>query len=452
MINYKTRGLKRDPTIPKRERLVTRNEPYWRSRSRDLLQTCDNVFHQQMWSRAPTCNDALAWRDSYSATGTYTTGELYRMTDMVIPNYAARSAAGEVFMNPMTATYCQVGAPSGHLHQVTQIASACIGAQSYNQSWKWLSGIKMRDWVGYPYDLTSKVIKLPASVISADEERRLRAEVSTCARAKRGQGGSGILETLAEAEQVLGTPASILNALGKKIFLKGKGFKTLNAIEGMSALDLINSFGVQPLISDLQDFWAGLQAEVGTKRETSRCHGSTQGSSVSSSYVVFDSVTYELRTTLIQALTIRATLLDELEATLMYNTGFSWGALSNLPWELLHYSFVADYFLNIGQWLAGLKVSAALNTLGSCTTLKNEYTRVVDVVGATPGTGWRIDFPAAGTIRDFWRVFTREVGVDSPSLVVRHDFKLGNIGRAADISSLIGQNLRKLFASLPRVR
>jgi hypothetical protein len=136
--------------------------------------------------------------------------------------------------------------------------------------------------------------------------------------------------------------------------------------------------------------------------------------------------------------------LDEVDLSFLGNLGFPLKGLITLPWELQSYSFVADWFANIGDYIGSLAPSVGYNMLGSCMVehrvTVNTYTSTG--VNKTNGT-WTLDAPITGTFSIVREETTRRP-LAARGLVIKNDFKLDEFTRSADAFALLASRFTKV--------
>jgi hypothetical protein len=135
--------------------------------------------------------------------------------------------------------------------------------------------------------------------------------------------------------------------------------------------------------------------------------------------------------------------LDEYDLTLADQLGLDFKSLVTLPWELIPYSFVVDWFLNIGDFIGSLTPSPGYTQLGSCFVVEREQTTSYTALGTeVPSLSYDVLRPVSGTVYRYRKSKNRYRMGDSGSIVIKNDFKLTNLIRALDAVALLQQKLR----------
>jgi len=118
--------------------------------------------------------------------------------------------------------------------------------------------------------------------------------------------------------------------------------------------------------------------------------------------------------------------------------------LLTLPWELIPYSFVVDWFVNIGDFIGAMSPSLGWTQLGSCHVLKREKVLQLAPLQTTPGSAVEaILKPATGSYKLTQTSVSRQAGLSAPGLVVKSDFRFSNLTRCLDAYSLLAQQVIK---------
>jgi hypothetical protein len=403
--------------------------------------------------------DSSLWHDctgNWAVTNTtvHTTmvGDVESMTDYVIPRFRARVRKGEVFFSPMTYTRVRSlpevgtgrhvrykantitcsGVPRKREHKNTSFAAVlCLSAYNYTGSYN-----------GDPVPVMECFT--PAEVAA------MQSEVSTKVMANRGLSDSNLFESMAEANKLGGLLTGPLQNL--KHFLDQRSVKALAM--GSAAAWLTYRYGLKPLLNDIESVLKGLKKPVGKQRKTTRASLSQERTDVQ----VKPSLDWGGHKSNIQLVTLdqvklRAMSLDEYVADLASNIGFTGKGLLGLPWELIPFSFVADWFINVGDFLYAYLPAFGYKQLGSClvTTRYRSSTYTALDAFALPGGAFDLVSAPTGTISGSVLTKTRSQLCD-PKLAPKVDFKLSNATRLADAISLllvVGATATRMFGGAP---
>ena len=111
---------------------------------------------------------------------------------------------------------------------------------------------------------------------------------------------------------------------------------------------------------------------------------------------------------------------------------------ASLAWEIVPFSFVADWFVNVGDWLQGFSDFAGMTLQNAYTSADiwtfKSYTKVVHP--------WNTNVWYTGYCDGKYRTLNRTVGLTGPVLAVR-PLKLPSMTRVATAWSLVSQMFSK---------
>lgn len=140
-------------------------------------------------------------------------------------------------------------------------------------------------------------------------------------------------------------------------------------------------------------------------------------------------------------LMLRAMSLDEMMITRAHELGFSFKGLVTTPYELVSYSFVADWFANFGDYLGSFVPDVGFHNLGSCLTSSRDVVNTWEAASAVAVGNYTLD-RAPNAFMTHERKSKERTGLLSPRLVVKSDFRFGKATRVADAFTLLSQKMR----------
>lgn len=361
------------------------------------------------------------------------------MTDSVIPNYKVRSAKGEVFFSPMQSTKQTFAATSSDSVVLEKEVEYTFlkGSMSGSTTFGILFEIPWStcESFGIDSDLITEIKNravLPGSVNSAAAINDSHARMS--------EGDMSLLISLGEGHKTakhlastVSRLAALLRALKKGNFSKlaPKTFKRWReAKPGQTSptLDFISDawlearFAWRPLIIDAQKAIEYAQGERLPRRTYRGSDASTEAEQGDFTYTN-SGYTYEVSYTHIQNSTARAGVMTELSSN---SSGISRDlGLTNfggLIWELIPYSFVAGWFLNVSGIIAAMNPVPGSAILGSWLTERKDasLTGVVSITSPR-GVVKNIDFQYSITTQD------RTIGTQPTLLTIDVDFNASNL-------------------------
>lgn len=351
------------------------------------------------------------------------------MHDIVVPDFHRKRRSGQIIMNPMFSEKITATSTGGNGIKIkNKTQSLCAGTYR-NHIYEKNGDHFARSMLGsnsYPQFL---------SVLTPEEIEDACVEASTCVMNKRGRSDSNLWETAAELHKT----GRLLQNLGKR----SKDLITKNSAIYDEWLSY--RYGLLPIIRDTEAVLNGIKKSTGRIRKTSRCGASlskTQNDSFSENV---DTVTNSWTRSTTDSLVVRAMSIDEYTANVVNNIGFTTKGLLTLPWELIPYSFVADWFLNVGDFIGALAPAPGYVQLGSCLVWKRTSKTVYTATGTVEQSGTHtVERPWSGSVTTTHEQTSRE-SLRSASIVVKSNFGLTNLTRAADLYSLVGQKIYQKF-------
>jgi hypothetical protein len=209
-------------------------------------------------------------------------------------------------------------------------------------------------------------------------------------------------------------------------------------------------YGIKPLVNSISSIAQGLKKPIGKRRITTRSSVTLNGfEDFTSSTVNVGSVwRMKWRSESSDTVLIRGMSLDEADIDVYFNVGLSAKGLITVPWELVRYSFVLDWFVNVGDFLNGIAPSPGFNQLGSSLSTKRTISTTYSIASVIipPETGYTIQQRPDAS----WNVtsISRDRGpLNSPGVVVRADFGFKNIPRVLSALALGYQQFNNLWGT-----
>jgi hypothetical protein len=363
------------------------------------------------------------------------------MDDVVTPRFFSRKREGKVTFNPMTKVrrFSEVvDGGQGAWYRAIAISCPATGAhfevEHVDNAFGWyLNPI-------YPTPITIPTV----TIIPEKEVSDLITEVCTKCAAERGKADNNLFESVAEYKQTLRMFLKPQNSLFKFFNKNGKKMSKLSPENAWLAY----RYGLKPFIKDVSGIIEGLSKTTGLKRVTTRAKGEISRQESINTVSTRGVTTVTINNQTIDTVRVRAMSLDEYVATTASNIGFTAKGLITVPWELVPYSFVADWFVNVGDYLNALAPAPGYNQLGSCYTVERITSNIYTPVSTTivSGSGYENPplRPVSGTLRSVLETKTRSALV-TPGLIVKNNFKLTDAVRAADAIALLKQQADRIF-------
>jgi len=367
------------------------------------------------------------------------------MTDVLVPNFRKRKAAGEVFFNPMTRTTEQVEFNDGIGPTLKYTATASCGSPVLYREvyWDSISAALWSSSVGGE-PLT---FKPPLEfILSSSEMASAQTEASTAAWSQQGRGGAqGTFENIAEYKQSLESIRQIYHAGNKHVGDFLSSFPKNSRKIRPADCYLLYRYGIKPLVQDTVELLDQLTKSVGKQRITSRGYANLRKSGATSAVSTeygWCNVNVTKQTS--DSYELRAMILDEVVVDQMFRAGLTGKNLLTLPWELIPYSFVADWFVNLGDIIGAAVPVVGNNTLGSALVATRTVKTVTSAVpnGTVGAPGYTVLNHGSGSAT---RTVTSKVrgGLMPPGIVVRADFGFDRDTRVADAVALLAQKFQR---------
>lgn len=301
----------------------------------------------------------------------------------------------------------------------------------------------------------------PPTQVSTGELENTIDEASTRCQSERGRPPENYWETIAERKQTYALLASYLETA--KQITKGMYLDVLNrrrdapfrkfakaanlVTAGAAGAWLITRYGLLPLIKDIQSLRTQLSKSLDqAERHTARGKAVTGRSVITSLTQNLGHVTQVGSIISTDEVFVRAMSLDEWRLTLADHFGLGTKDLVTLPLDLLTLSFVADWFVNLGDFVGAIVPLPGVNQLGSCIVV-NRVTSLTCTVGDYSPSGIASIVSKASLSKTGVHTETiRFPGLRAPTFVKLNRSKIdpgldSNVMRIVDASALVAQRL-----------
>jgi hypothetical protein len=148
-----------------------------------------------------------------------------------------------------------------------------------------------------------------------------------------------------------------------------------NAIKGIANQQLLIVFGILPAIKDIEDILKALQSQR-PPRQTARGMATATGSITWSRPYNDGQVSSTISGTGSRTVIVKAGCLYEHEFDLgVSKFGLSISQIPSAAWELVSYSFVVDWFVNVGKYIAAITPTIGTKRLAEWYTIRDITTR-----------------------------------------------------------------------------
>lgn len=359
--------------------------PYPRTRSTELSRTSESwhrIFYDWPGNYCPDPNKySLVWQQ----TGSFENFETKVMDDVVTPSYKYMQKTGQIVNSPMTSVYTKSQKQVGNLHMDSRYyVTACSPPKQLIQGgiytgtvpsdfleW-YVSGI---GWASIPNIDIQDFIDIAVTQMWANADHSKAAALATLGEAR---------ETIHSMVSIFGRLIKVLIAIKKldATYL----FKQFSPKE-LAARYMELRYALRPLYYDAKQIIdAANHRKLDYDRFTFRGRASTNGvNNLSGVYNdSYGSLTihyhYTGQTT--RTIEVRSGLLTHVDEPSLLNL---WGfdSVAETMWELLPFSFIIDWFFNIGQTIASWTPEAGLKPLASWYTLVDTVYKTSTISGMT---------------------------------------------------------------------
>jgi len=386
------------------------------------------------WKYPAAIHTAYNGAGNATTTNVFANGQLEYMSDFVSKGFNKAQERGEVIMNPMTR---DIRAKSS-----VAITYAHVYRNGYPNQWYMYSG---GPWTrlthGYGSATGDLVAKPGSFLASYADVDNLAIEVSTRCLSGIGRASTDTWENMAEANKTLNT---LWSPLGSWFQFERKARAASLALSSANAW-LMYRYGIRPLVGSINDVMTAVARGMTHERKTTRARGNINLNRERTFTHSTEGVFARVQCTDSESVEVRGMSLDEMTTDWRYQYGFDAKSLMTLPWNLVAYSFVVDWFANVGDLIGALGQAFYPQSLGRC--LSTTQVGSTSQRGATEGwvSGYTVVSPGVNLVREDATRKERVTGLRSPGLVVKADFGLSNVTRLGDAVSLVGQQLLSRF-------
>jgi hypothetical protein len=382
-----------------------------------------------------------AWRTD-GTQYLYPTGKRELISDTVVPNFHKRKASGEVFFNPMFYSLEEAERSKGGQGPERFASPYWCPApwNNYRATGYRDDGNQLENLYSVSVGQSLVQGRLPplGTIIQGNEASDLLNQHATSVMNQRGRGDTNLFETLAEADKSLRLLSDTIGTLNKSI-----AHAVLRTrVKSFASLWLMYRYAWMPLVQDTVVVVKGIHKKVGALRQTSRSQGTIERSSTRAVEYSNIQMTISINEVTTDRLRVRCMSLDEYVSSMYTNIGLTSKGLMTLPWELIPYSFVVDWFVNVGDYIGAVTPAFGWKQLGSCHVMERERRIYLAATSTVAKPNWSITMPCTGTYS--YKVLTRHrlPYLPTPSLVIKSDFRFSNFNRVMDSVGLLLQKIK----------
>lgn len=396
-------------------------------------------YKRYQYGTYPTCTRTLI--QNTQKDGTYIPSYYYkRIQDVVTPDFKKRMKKGEIINNP--------------LDILTYRANATPLSWDYHfLNVPYQNRCPTRDDEGYAkVNLEStygsaKSLATYGTLPNIDVQR-LKDLAIAQAFANVDVSEAALWATLGELEEtVTGLVSLFKRLLGLYGKLRRKEYglilKQALTYENVSNLYMEFRYGLRPLYYDCKQLYAAWSAIVNKKipRTTFRSRESESKETNSDTVIIVNDVIRCHKTTSIHRdVTVSAGVLTDIEvANPLQILGLDKSI--EAVWELIPYSFVIDWFFNVGTTIAAWTPNAGIRCLASWVCVEDTCTCSLNI-GSPFGAGtntYETISDYSGNLSMVYKHYTREPNPSKP-ILPSFDMKLDHL-KLVDLSIMLSQLL-----------
>lgn len=392
------------------------------------------------------CGQPGQWHRSGPFNAGYS-GSYSTMTDWVTPRFKELSAKGSIILTDMSKTV-EVHQCTGNFSKYKSVNLSCAPS---TYAYEDFTG----PWAYYYKSGQTNYTKLPRNaLLSSGDISDAISVAATKAWSNSNAHSAELLVDLAELRQTLDMLRNPLAAGGKflktvtsernkRLRRKGVALTTLG-----SDLWLQYRYGIRPLVSSVNGVLKALQAEYAKRRSTYRGTYNLSRTSASTGTYASGIHKFDWSQTYSDVLDLRAGILLEDQVEISNALGLDAAGMLQVPWEIVPFSFVADWFANVGDFIGGQFAALVKRPLGTWYTMKRSYISTFSISNCQSNSAsYTINRAGTESRISQYIDYSRIIGLPGPSLVWKPQGldKVLTDFRSLDAITLFHQQLVRAF-------
>lgn len=339
------------------------------------------------------------------------------MTDVVTPNFRKLVSKGGVVNSPMS------------LYEIT--------ASGGDKGWKFSNSISGPPTVWYgecfgDWCITSYGIP-PDPGQDDSLVNHLVSLTATAAWAAVDNSAVSVPNMLGEMHQTLNMLGDPVRSMSEFLWThawadadwkaaRGRAAKARALAKLLSSLWLQYQYAFKPILMDIEDILEELQKQTFSPRRTARAQEVRENDKTVQSVGSSGGININFTTRTQTRYIVRAAIMYDSIVTPQKRFGLTWRELPSTAWELTPWSFVADWFINVGDYLRAITPKLDVRHL-SCSHTIERITNVQRTSGQAwmSQVGWVTDRSPGAVDTVTYRSKVRHPSLPSPSLTVETD-------------------------------
>lgn len=369
-------------------------------------------------------------------------GNYIKTWDIVTPNFHSRKKKGEFIVNPYT---------NGRYNIFNSINGVAGRSNFLNPDGSRYSYSREGPQLTYMMGLTGDIL-LPRALHDNSEVDRAADLASTACRAQLRGAETDILVLLAELKKtfsMLLNPLSNLYTLLERIERHRRQVAySLSLAQFIASEWLRYRYGILPIMYDIEGIIKALEKDK--TKGPRHARGSEKLSREDVKPPLFfrhGDIQTDYQDTYTEEILIKCGLVNQASLKTTDFLGLNLRSIPVAAWELIPFSFVVDWFMNVQVYISAMASAPSGNEKGAWTTITRTQTATRAVIGSALFQNHAFSTLTrgmSGTETHVYRVKDRVASVRPASLTSKINFSLFNFKdkRVLDMFGLIIQKLR----------